>query len=116
MEKPKGRFDLVLCDAPCSGSGAWRRQPDAKWRLQPDMLNALTLLQSEILDTAKAHVAPDGVLAFATCSLLHQENDAVAAQFLTDNPDWTRSDRHAFSPLDGGDGFFLATFQRVTGV
>ncbi|MEL7091016.1 MAG: RsmB/NOP family class I SAM-dependent RNA methyltransferase, partial [Pseudomonadota bacterium] len=65
-EAPKGSFDAVLCDAPCSGSGTWRRTPEAKWRLTPEQLAALCALQLEILADAQARVAPGGVLYYAT--------------------------------------------------
>src|SRR5690606_35023392 len=68
-------FDVVLVDAPCSGSGAWRRDPEAKWALAPDRLEALRRQQAEILDAAADLVAPGGTLAYATCSLLFEEND-----------------------------------------
>ncbi len=112
LTRPKGRFDLVLCDAPCSGSGAWARQPDAKWRLTRESLGALTALQAKILDQAKEHVAKGGTLAYATCSLLVRENEDIMADFLARNPGWTALEHHRFSPLDGGDGFFIAVFQR----
>lgn len=102
-----GRFDLVLVDAPCSGSGTWRRTPDAKWRLTRDRLNELIGMQREILEQAAALLAPGGVLAYMTCSLLEVENIAqvewVAQRF-------SCTLRHAarFLPPDGGDGFFVA--------
>ena len=112
-ETPKGLHDLVLCDAPCSGTGAWRRQPDAKWRLSQERLDALTTLQDSILVQAMAHVGPKGALAYATCSLLDVENEDRATAFLTQNPDWTEVERQRFSPLDGGDGFYLSVFKRI---
>ncbi|MEM0937796.1 MAG: RsmB/NOP family class I SAM-dependent RNA methyltransferase [Pseudomonadota bacterium] len=108
---PLAPFDLVLVDAPCSGSGAWRRQVEGKWRLTRDGLDRLTSLQAQILDAAARHVRPGGVLAYATCSLLASENgrqiDAFAARCGTNAP-WRELRRDAYSPLDGGDGFFLA--------
>lgn len=105
-------FDLVLVDAPCSGSGAWRRSPEAKWRLTPGRLEALVALQAEILGAASALVAPGGVLAYATCSLLDAENAARAAAFAAAHPGWRPLDQQRWTPLDGGDGFFLAQFGR----
>ena len=111
-ETVDGTFDLVLCDAPCSGSGAWRRQPDAKWRLTPDRLADLQGLQAHILDKAASHVAPEGALAYATCSLLQSENEGAAQGFLDRNPGWREGVSKRFSPLAGGDGFFVTVFQR----
>lgn len=115
-DRPQGLFDLVLCDAPCSGSGAWRRQPEAKWRLTPERLDDLTGLQAAILSKARDHVASAGYLAYATCSLLAAENEAIRDDFLTRNPDWRCTLDQRFSPLDGGDGFFIAVFRRSAAV
>lgn len=103
-----GQFDLVLCDAPCSGSGAWRRQPEAKWRLTFEALDSLNAVQDSILDTARMHVKPGGALAYATCSLLPQENDLRVAAFMAHHPEWRLEMRNQWTPLHGGDGFFLA--------
>lgn len=110
---PIGPYDAVLCDAPCSGSGAWRRQPDAKWRLTPEALEALNETQDAILDQACGLVKTGGVLGYATCSLLKDENDARTDAFLGRHPDWTLLLRHQFTPLDGGDGFFIALLARA---
>lgn len=100
-------FDLVLCDAPCSGSGAWRRSPHAKWLLTPGDLRQLCDRQSEILEQARRFVAPGGVLAYATCSLLRAENHDRIARFLSRNPGWSQSRARQFTPRDGGDGFYM---------
>lgn len=107
----RGGFDLVLVDAPCSGSGTWRRTPDAKWRLTPARLAELVDLQAAILDQAAAHVAPGGTLAYMTCSLLRAENEDQAAAF-ADRSNWPLGAQRRLSPLDGGDGFYMALFTR----
>ena len=112
-ELQPGGYDLVLCDAPCSGSGAWRRSPEAKWQLTRERLNDLVRLQSEILDTAHTLVAGGGVLAYVTCSLLHQENADQVDAFLARHPAWAKTDTRELTPLDGGDGFYLALLQRA---
>ena len=104
----KAAFDLVLCDAPCSGSGAWRRAPQAKWQLTPGSLQTLCELQDDILDAAQHFVAPGGVLAYATCSVLDTENHDRIARFLDENPKWSLTHERRFTPLDGGDGFYAA--------
>ena len=81
-----GGFDRVLVDAPCSGTGTWRRSPDARWRLAPQRLEALQAIQDELLRTAAALVAPGGRLVYATCSLLPAENEARVAAFLETQP------------------------------
>ncbi|MDE2476576.1 MAG: RsmB/NOP family class I SAM-dependent RNA methyltransferase, partial [Alphaproteobacteria bacterium] len=68
-------YDAVLIDAPCSGSGTWRRNPDAKWRLTPQSLGKLHQVQAEVLDQAAACVRPGGRLIYATCSFLRSENE-----------------------------------------
>ncbi len=107
----KGGFDLVLADAPCSGSGAWRRQPEARWRLNPAGLAALTVTQDAVLDAAAAQVRPGGWLAYATCSLLPAENADRIAAFLARTPGFALRHSLHLTPLDGGDGFYLALMQ-----
>ncbi len=103
--------DLVLVDAPCSGTGAWRRKPEGKWRLTPEELAGYPPLQDAILDTAAAHVRPGGLLVYATCSLLRSENEERAAAFAARHPDWAPDGARRLSPIDGGDGFFMARFR-----
>lgn len=108
----KAPFDLVLCDAPCSGSGAWRRAPEGKWALTPARLAELTGLQRMILSQAAALVAADGVLAYATCSVLRAENEDSVAAFLEADPAWRLVASRRWAPDPSGDGFYLATLQR----
>ena len=107
---PGTGYDLVVVDAPCSGSGTWRRTPDAKWRLSAARLAELVTLQSEILDVARDLVAPGGRLVYMTCSLLSVENGAQIADFVTRHGCALLSQRQ-FTPLSGGDGFFVAQLQ-----
>jgi len=81
-----GKFDVVLVDAPCSGSGAWRRNPESKWRLTPERLKELTALQAWLIDDGARHTRPGGRLVYATCSLLPAENTDVTDAFLARNP------------------------------
>lgn len=104
----KADYDLVLADAPCSGSGAWRRSPEARWRLDQEGLDRLTALQDTVLDQAAAQVAPGGLLAYATCSLLDCENQDRVAAFLKRNGRFTEIKEERLSPLKGGDGFYLS--------
>lgn len=106
-------FDLVLTDVPCSGSGSWRRAPDGKWALSPERLADLGRIQRAILQRAAELVAADGVLAYATCSMLHDENGDVVADFLAEHTDWRLSKQEHWTVLDGTDGFFLAVLTRV---
>jgi 16S rRNA (cytosine967-C5)-methyltransferase len=107
-------YDLVLVDAPCSGSGSWRRDPEGKWALTPERLAALLTEQAAILDRVAPMVRPGGVLAYATCSLLGAENGAQIDQFLSRRTGWVRQAERSFSPLDGGDGFYLCVLGRAS--
>lgn len=101
-----GQFDLVLVDAPCSGSGSWRRDPAGKWALTPRRLEELCALQSEILSQAARHVIPGGALAYVTCSLLEVENTRQIAQFRLRHPEFSPDPSRTYLPTGGGDGFF----------
>ena len=78
--------DLVLIDAPCTGTGTWRRNPDAKWRMRPGALDVRLKDQIAVLDRGAALVKPGGRLAYITCSVLHQENNAQISAFLARTP------------------------------
>lgn len=108
-----GLFDAVFCDAPCSGSGAWRRSPAAKWALTPDDLRDLASTQGDILDAARSHVTPEGVLYYATCSLLKEENEAQIDAFCDRHSDWHCTAQQRWPVDEWGDGFFLATLTRI---
>ncbi|MEM9270168.1 MAG: RsmB/NOP family class I SAM-dependent RNA methyltransferase [Pseudomonadota bacterium] len=103
-----GACDLVLVDAPCSGSGAWRRNPDSKWKLTLETLERLTQIQADILRRASAFVRPGGRMVYATCSLLEMENTHQIDEFLAAQPKWERRSQVLLTPVDAGDGFFFA--------
>ncbi|SEM83350.1 RsmB/NOP family class I SAM-dependent RNA methyltransferase [Palleronia pelagia] len=105
-------FDLVLVDAPCTGSGAWRRSPEGKIRAGRSMLDNVLSLQAGILRDAAHHVAPGGTLAYATCSLLDEENIRQAEEFLLNAVGYKIDFTQTWTPLQGGDGFFLAVLTR----
>lgn len=116
----RGRADAVLIDAPCSGTGTWRRNPEARWRLGDKELTRLTGLQARLLDVAAQVVRPGGRLVFITCSLLDAEGRDQVDAFLKRYPGWRAQTpmpgagrAHGggirFTPLrDGTDGFFVA--------
>ena len=83
-----GRIDLVLIDAPCTGTGAWRRNPDAKWRVRPGALEERLAQQQTLLDRAAAMVKPGGRIAYVTCSVLGEENGAQVRDFMTRHPEF----------------------------
>ena len=82
------RADCVLVDAPCSGTGTWRRNPEARWRLTPDRLTRLAATQRHVLDVAAALVKPGGAIVYIVCSLLDAEGADQAAAFLEGHPGW----------------------------
>ncbi|GMG85265.1 RsmB/NOP family class I SAM-dependent RNA methyltransferase [Paralimibaculum aggregatum] len=106
-----GGCDLVLVDAPCSGSGAWARNPDAKWRLTRAALERLRAAQGALIARGAELLAPGGRLVYATCSMMPAENDRTVAAALAGLPGFTLESRRAWTPLDGGDGFFAAVLR-----
>ena len=95
VKRLAGKIDRVLVDAPCSGLGTLRRNPDLKWRLTPQLVDEMAVRQSAILQSAARMLKPGGRLVYATCSLLVQENELVAEAFAGLNDD--------FLPLDAGE-------------
>ena len=83
-----GRMDLVLIDAPCTGTGSWRRNPDAKWRMRPGALAQRAKEQADLLDRAVGLVRPGGRIAYVTCSVLDEENGAQIRAFLARHADF----------------------------
>lgn len=104
-------FDLVFCDAPCSGSGTWRRTPDAKWRLSQDKLNNYNMLQDEVLAKSSMFVRPGGVLVYATCSVLSCENDTVVSRLCARSRAWTIEREMRLLPGEHSDGFYLVVLR-----
>ncbi|MFS0736786.1 RsmB/NOP family class I SAM-dependent RNA methyltransferase [Sphingomonas sp. 1P06PA] len=119
-----GAADVVLVDAPCSGTGTWRRNPEARWRLTPKRLEQLVALQARLLDLGAELVMPGGVLVYIVCSLLDAEGADQAAGFLDRHPGWrggaihpdfgtARGSGRVLTPArDGTDGFFVARLER----
>jgi 16S rRNA (cytosine967-C5)-methyltransferase len=131
----EGRCDLVFVDAPCTGTGTWRRNPDAKWRMRPGALAIRIAEQNQALEEAARFVKPRGRILYVTCSLLREENEDRIAAFLGAHPDYKSlpvremvemaqlpgverfASRLGFglrlTPLTGGtDGFFIAMLMR----
>lgn len=105
------KYGLVFCDVPCSGSGAWRRDPSGKWRLDANQLDNVLKRQFDILSNAADRVAPDGVLLYATCSVLERENGQQIDLFLKQNSHWSLANSQQFLPDSNGDGFYFAILQ-----
>ena len=107
-----GTYDLVLCDAPCSGSGAWRRNPEGKWALAPERLEELTAIQDGILDNARLLLGDQGTLVYATCSVLREEDEDRIDAFLSRHPDWSCTRSVRWNVTEDCDGFFAAHLTR----
>lgn len=124
LEDLEGQADLVLVDAPCSGSGTWRRNPEGRWRLTPDSLDKVVALQMRLLDLAVPLVRPGGTIIYAVCSLLAREGAGQIANFLGRHSSWMVQDvldgigrgdggGKLLTPgHDGTDGFFVARLGR----
>jgi 16S rRNA (cytosine967-C5)-methyltransferase len=131
VKRHAGSFDRVFVDAPCTGTGTWRRNPDAKWRLAENDIAELTILQNSIIESAARLVAPGGRLIYATCSFLREENEAQIERFLAGAPDFSHlpisavwrttiggkppsaGDVLRLTPArHGTDGFFVAICER----
>jgi 16S rRNA C967 or C1407 C5-methylase (RsmB/RsmF family) len=108
----KGKMDWVLVDAPCSGTGTLRRNPDMKWKFSSEMLQRLVLEQQSIFTQALQYLSPTGRIVYATCSLLSEENDQQVQFFLDHLPVSCEGEFFRSSPFSGMDGFFAATFCR----
>ncbi|MEL7152912.1 MAG: RsmB/NOP family class I SAM-dependent RNA methyltransferase [Pseudomonadota bacterium] len=104
--------DVVFVDAPCSGSGAWRRNPDAKWQLTEERLASLNTIQAELLEQAADLCAPSGRIVYGTCSILNVENIDRINEFLTKATQWSEINRLVLRPTNGCDGFFGAVLTR----
>jgi len=125
LEDWRAAADVVLVDAPCSGSGTWRRNPEGRWRLTPERLDKLTALQLRLLDLGAELVRPGGVLVYAVCSLLTREGATQAEAFLSRRSSFVAQDPLAsvgrsagagrlLSPgHDATDGFFIARFKKA---
>ncbi|MDO1560345.1 RsmB/NOP family class I SAM-dependent RNA methyltransferase [Brevundimonas sp. 2R-24] len=123
MEDLNGQADLVFVDAPCSGSGTWRRRPEDAWRLTAEEVQRLHALQVRILGQAARLVRPGGRLIYVTCSMLSAENEASADAFEAAHPEFTpvpldnpnaRRARLRLSPASTNtDGFFAALYERT---
>jgi 16S rRNA (cytosine967-C5)-methyltransferase len=120
-----GACDVVLIDAPCSGSGTWRRNPETRWRLNPARLEQVITAQANLLDIGAEMVAPGGHLVYAVCSLLDDEGRGQVAEFLNRRDGWRAEPivlpagrSHGEGVLltphhDGTDGFFFARVQKL---
>lgn len=114
LTKHAGRADRVLVDAPCSGTGTLRRQADLKYRITEASVGEVREVQREVLTRCSPLVKPGGKLIYATCSILTSENEAQAAWFSKEHPDFLLEEETRISPAaTGWDGFYMARWRRV---
>lgn len=106
-------FDVVFVDAPCTGSGTWRRTPDSKWRLTEDDFENYCRTQAELVEKTAHLVVHGGMLVYATCSLFREENEDQIDGFLRSHADWVQISSIRADGETGGDGFYHAVIQRI---
>lgn len=104
-------FDVVFCDAPCSGSGTWRRTPEAKWQLTESKLRDYNTLQEDALAKSARFVAAGGLLVYATCSVLKAENDDILNAFLARESRWKVVNKMQLIPSGAHDGFYMVVLR-----
>ena len=115
IKKLYDKADRVLIDAPCSGLGVLRRNPDSKWKLQPEFLEEIRKTQRNILNQYAKMVKPGGKLVYATCSVLPSENQKQVQSFLEINKDFLFvQDRKILASVSGYDGFYMALLERLS--
>ncbi len=115
MKKMKGTADRVLIDAPCSGIGVLKRNPDSKWKLQPEFVDNIRKIQAEILESYSSLVKVGGKLVYATCSVLPSENENQVQLFLKNHPEFKFVKEKKVSVHKSGfDGFYMALLEKVS--
>ena len=115
IKKLKNTADRVLIDAPCSGLGVLKRNPDSKWKLKPEFLDKIKNTQAEILDSYSGFVKKGGKLVYATCSVLPSENQLQIEKFLENHKEFKLIKDQNISPAKTGyDGFYMALLEKVT--
>jgi 16S rRNA (cytosine967-C5)-methyltransferase len=115
IKKLHNKADRVLIDAPCSGLGVLRRNPDSKWKLQPEFIDTIKKTQQEVLQNYSKMVKPGGKLVYATCSVLPSENQEQVKQFLTSESGKEFifvSDKKILASESGYDGFYMALLEK----
>ena len=114
IKKLKNSADRILIDAPCSGLGVIKRNPDSKWKLQPEFVDRIKQTQAEILDSYSSMLKVNGLLVYATCSILPSENEKQVEKFLSKNKNFKLHKDLKVSPTDSGfDGFYMALLERT---
>jgi len=115
IKKLKNSADRILIDAPCSGLGVIKRNPDSKWKLKPEFINNIKETQAEILDKYSQMLKVGGQLVYATCSILPSENEKQVQKFLKNHPEFAFVSEKKVSPSKSGyDGFYMALLEKIS--
>ncbi|MFZ9503141.1 MAG: RsmB/NOP family class I SAM-dependent RNA methyltransferase [Cyclobacteriaceae bacterium] len=112
IKRLEDQADVLLLDVPCSGLGVLRRNPDAKWKLTPEVIEKTIHLQQQILMDYAGMTKSGGTMVYATCSILPQENEAQVQWFLNQNPEFKLMEEKHLLPSSGTDGFYMARLKR----
>ena len=115
IKKLHNKADRLLIDAPCSGLGVLRRNPDAKWKLEPQFIDRIKETQQDIMQRYSRMVKPNGKMVYATCSILPSENQEQVERFLNtkSGKDFTFvKDKKVFAHQSGYDGFYMAQLEK----
>lgn len=107
-----GKADRLLIDAPCSGLGVLKRNPDSKWKIDQDFINRIKIEQAQILESYSKILKPGGQMVYATCSILPSENQGQVKKFLDNHPDFEFIKEEKIMPSEGYDGFYLAVIKK----
>lgn len=113
IKRLKGSADRLLLDVPCSGTGVIKRNPDTKWKIQPEHLERVMAIQKNILNDYSQMLKPGGLMVYATCSILHAENENQVKDFLERRDDFKLIEDKRVNPSKDTDGFYMALLQKI---
>ena len=115
IKRMENSADRLLIDAPCSGMGVLKRNPDAKWKLRPEFIDEILATQEKILADYSKIIKVGGMMVYATCSILPQENEQQVEKFLKNHPNYKMvSDKMHYPSETNYDGFYMALIERIS--
>lgn len=112
IKRQANTADRLLLDVPCSGTGVIKRNPDTKWKLQPEHLYKVRGMQAKIIRDYSEMLKPGGLMVYATCSILKSENEDQVALFLRENHNFKLHEQRRIDPGPQSDGFFMALLEK----
>ena len=112
IKRLHGAADRLLLDVPCSGTGVIKRNPDTKWKLQPDHIERVQGMQRDIINDYSKMLKTGGLMVYATCSILRSENEAQVERFLENHPEFELIEQQRINPSAETDGFFMALLEK----